>query len=278
MQADTQNIKTAAPDSSKVFVVYGRNEAIRRALFDFLRAIGLKPIEWSQAITLTGKGSPFIGEVLDAAFQHAQAVVVLLTGDDKAKLRSGLQSKDDPDYEKDLSPQARPNVLFEAGLALGRNPDRTVLVEIGTLRPFSDIAGRHTVRLDNSMSKRQDLAQRLRTAGCVVDLTGTDWHHVGDFDVPSAPATVAQAEEKVAMSLHADAVRIMRGLSSKGRGGYFFVDDIASILNMHPQWVEYFLKQLVNESYVGKSIILPGSDMYVLSEKGWNFLIVSNVI
>lgn len=56
-----------AVDTRKVFVVHGRNEPARKGLFDFLRSIGLDPIEWSEAIRLTGKGSPHIGEVLDAA-------------------------------------------------------------------------------------------------------------------------------------------------------------------------------------------------------------------
>ena len=55
-------------DPRKVFVIHGRNEAARKGLFDFLRSIGLDPIEWSEAIRLTGKGSPYIGQVLDAAF------------------------------------------------------------------------------------------------------------------------------------------------------------------------------------------------------------------
>ena len=78
-----------------------------------------KPIEWSQAIALRAKAVPFIGEILDAAFVHAQAVVVLLTGDDEARLRDSLQLTADAEYEKNLSPQSRQNVLFEAGLALG---------------------------------------------------------------------------------------------------------------------------------------------------------------
>lgn len=170
-------------DTTKVFVVHGRNETLRRSVFDFLRAIGLKPIEWSQAVTMTGKAPPFIGEILDVAFQQAQAIVVLLSGDDEAMLNKNFQKDDDSEYEKRLSPQARPNVLFEAGLAMGRNPQRTLIVEIGKLRPFSDIAGRHTIRLDNSTKTRQDLAQRLATAGCEIDLTGTDWHNVGKFEI-----------------------------------------------------------------------------------------------
>jgi predicted nucleotide-binding protein len=176
----------AGPDPRIVFVVHGRNIAVRNAMFQFLRAIGLRPREWSQAVEDTGKASPYIGEVLEAAFSRAQAVVVLMTPDDEARLRAPYHSEQDPPYEKDLTPQARPNVLFEAGMAMGRAPDRTVLVEVGNVRPFSDIAGRHVVRLNNSSERRQELAQRLSRAGCDVDLAGIDWHREGDFSVETA--------------------------------------------------------------------------------------------
>jgi predicted nucleotide-binding protein len=166
---------------SRVFVIHGRNEGMRRALFDFLRAIDLKPIEWSEAVALTGNPSPFVGEILDAAMLHAQAIIVLFTGDDQAKLRDEFLSGNDPVYERETTPQSRPNVIFEAGLALGKYPDRTILVQIGNLRPFSDIAGRHFIRLKNTSKSRQELALRLRLAGCDVDLSGTDWHDAGAF-------------------------------------------------------------------------------------------------
>lgn len=169
------------PIQSRVFVIHGRNEAMRRALFDFLRAIDLKPIEWSEAVALTGKPSPFVGEILDAAMQYAQAIIVLFTGDDQARLRDEFLSGNDPAYERETTPQSRPNVIFEAGLALGKYPERTILVQAGVLRPFSDIAGRHLIRLKNTSKSRQELALRLKLAGCNVDLSGTDWHDAGDF-------------------------------------------------------------------------------------------------
>jgi predicted nucleotide-binding protein len=169
------------PNHSRVFVIHGRNEAMRRALFDFLRAIDLKPIEWSEAVGLTGTPSPHIGEIIDAAMLHAQAIVVLFTGDDQARLRDEFLSGNDPAYERETTPQSRPNVIFEAGLALGKYPDRTILVQVGTLRPFSDIAGRHLIRLKNTSKSRQELALRLRLAGCEVNLSGTDWHDAGAF-------------------------------------------------------------------------------------------------
>src|SRR5260370_23916356 len=110
----------------RVFVVHGRNRAARRAMFDFLRSIGLFPIEWSQARELTGKPAPYTGEILDAALDNAQAIVVLLTPDETVSLLADHASgPDDPELKPSF--QARPNVLFEAGLALGPSPGPAVL-------------------------------------------------------------------------------------------------------------------------------------------------------
>lgn len=176
----------AVATPEKVFVVHGRNSAARDAMFTFLRSLGLKPIEWDQAVALTGKGSPYIGDVLTVAFDEGQAIVVLLTPDDVAYLRREYTDRDD---DPDLTPQgqARPNVLFEAGMAMGRNEDRTILVEFGDLRPFSDVSGRHAVRMFESPKARKSLAERLKTAGCPVDMSGTDWLTEGDFTPPPAP-------------------------------------------------------------------------------------------
>lgn len=183
-----------AADTRRVFVVHGRDVATRGSLFEFLRSLGLEPIEWSEAIRLTGRASPYIGEVLDVAFNHAQAIVVLLSPDDEVRLSAELQRGDDPDAERQFMMQPRPNVLFEAGMGFGRNPDRTILVEVGRVKAFSDIAGRHVVRLANEEGRRRDLAERLITAGCTVSLEGEGWKRIGDFAVtrvaqgrPAAP-------------------------------------------------------------------------------------------
>lgn len=171
-----------ATDARDVFVVHGRNHAARDALFDFLRSLDLHPLEWSEAVRATGRASPYIGEILDAAFSSAHAIVILLTPDDEARIRAPFRVESDPAHESELTGQARPNVLFEAGMAMGGDQDRTVLVELGNLRPFSDVAGRHVIRLDNSSQRRQELAQRLQVAGCPVNLQGIDWHKAGDFE------------------------------------------------------------------------------------------------
>ncbi len=171
----------AKTKDNSVFVVHGRNDRLRRSLFDFLRALGLKPLEWEKVVLMTRKANPYIGDILDNTMARVQAVVVLFSPDDLARLRPELVTKSDTASEKQLRGQPRPNVLFEAGLALGRHPGKTILVEVGKLRKFSDIAGRHIVRLSNDYAKRNDLANRLESLGCKVDKQGTDWTKAGDF-------------------------------------------------------------------------------------------------
>jgi predicted nucleotide-binding protein len=225
------NQQPKVEDPRLVFVVHGRDEKIRKDMFTFLRSIGLKPLEWSQVVEATGKTIPYVGEILDTAFSKAQAVVVLMTPDDEACLRSLFRKPSDPDYEITPTPQARPNVLFEAGMAIGRSPERTILVEVGVLRPFSDVGGRLVIKLDNSTQKRQELAQRLGNAGCPVDLSGTDWHTTGDFAIgpeleyfPAIPAkgTVAIAKPvAVSSELPEEQNAIIKALAQRNATGSF---------------------------------------------------------
>jgi len=185
-----------SPDKKRVFVVHGRNLAVRDGVFAFLRALGIQPIEWEQAVAMTGEGSPYIGKVLDTAFTVARAIVVLLTPDEIPYLRSEYAAGEQ-DPETTPSAQVRPNVLFEAGMAMGRNPERTVLVEMGNVRPFSDVVGRHFIHLDNSPSKRKTLAQRLETAGCEIDMKGDDWLKAGDLTPPLPPGSGLPLGKKI---------------------------------------------------------------------------------
>ena len=80
-QDEPANNVRPATNAREVFVVHGRNAAARDAMFEFLRSLDLHPLEWSEAVSTTGKPSPYISEILDAAFSRAHAVVVLLTPD-----------------------------------------------------------------------------------------------------------------------------------------------------------------------------------------------------
>ena len=172
-----------------VFVVHGRDKQFKDAMFTFLRALELKPLEWSQAVKLTKQATPYVGAVLDSAFRNAAAVVVLLTPDDEAQLRKALRSSHDPIYERKLTGQARPNVLFEAGMAFGRNPANTVLVQSGDVRPFSDVAGRHILRIGNDPTSRQELVTRLADAG-------STWIRAGRIGSPPVTSYLRQDESQ----------------------------------------------------------------------------------
>jgi len=164
-----------------VFVVHGRNDKARNALSDFLRSLDVQPIEWSKALALTKKGSPYIGEVIDAAFAKAKAIVVLFTPDDEAKLKTEFVRPSDPHYERNLTGQPRQNVLFEAGMAFGRYANTTILVQVGKVRAMSDVSGLHIVHLTGSVPSRKQVVVKLRATGVVVDDSGDDWLTAGDF-------------------------------------------------------------------------------------------------
>lgn len=166
--------------SKNVMVVYGRDQKLRDSMFSFLRALKLNPIEWSEAVRATKKASPYVGEILDAAFKMAQAIVVLLSPDESVQLRRELCTSDE-EFAKEQKFQPRANVLIEAGMALARAEDRTLLVRVGDVNLASDIHGRHVVTLDDSAEQRNELAQRLKTAGCEPDTGNTDWYRTGTF-------------------------------------------------------------------------------------------------
>ncbi|MFY1659698.1 nucleotide-binding protein [Micromonospora sp. WMMD1274] len=163
------------PNPREVFVIHGRDEQARRALWRFLQALDLHPLDWEEIVRRTGTGVPYMGEVLARAFEENQAAVVLCTPDDGALLHHDLRSEHEPAYETGLTGQPRQNVLIEMGMALAVQPRRTVIIEIGTLRPASDTTGRNVIRFDGSTPSLQKIAGRLEGAGCAVNRDGTDW-------------------------------------------------------------------------------------------------------
>lgn len=168
-----------------VFVVHGRNIAAKDAMFEFLSSIGLSPVEWDEAIKWTGNGTPYVGEIIEAGLSRAQAVVVLMTPDEVTYLNKAYASGED---DEDTRPEAqvRPNVLFEAGMAMGRKPKYTILVQLGEMRSFSDVHGRHVIRLSNNVDMRRSLALRLETVGCEIDMSTESWKTAGNFEIPQA--------------------------------------------------------------------------------------------
>jgi predicted nucleotide-binding protein len=164
-----------------IFIVHGRDDARRRAMHEFLLALNLDPIDWNIAKRFANKTPPTIFEIIDAGMHNAQACIVLMTGDDEARLRKPFISKSDGIEEEMLTPQARANVIFEAGMALGRYPERTILVQFGIVRRFSDVGGFDIVQYHDELSFREKLISSLQFAGCPIDSTNDKWKNTASF-------------------------------------------------------------------------------------------------
>jgi Predicted nucleotide-binding protein containing TIR-like domain len=179
-------------DRRRVMVVHGRNLAARDAVFAYLMALGLIPVDWASAVKATGKGAPHNLEAVQAAMRSAQAVVVVFTAEDEARLIPTLTGAEADDTA--YAGQPRPNVLLEAGLAFALAPERTIIVELGPIRRASDLEGLNAVRLTNGRTPRWQLRDRLVTAGCEIAEHGQflEPRTAGDFDAavvgPSAGA------------------------------------------------------------------------------------------
>ena len=201
-------------DPHNVFVVHGRDARARDALWSFLERLGLHPLDWNEMVRRTGQGTPYTGHVIEVGFSMAAACVVLMTPDDEARLHADLLEPEDPDHERALTCQPRPNVTFEAGRAFGTHPDRTILVEVGALRPVSDLAGLNVVRIGGTKGPLMALADRLEGAGCPVDRSAPDV-----FD----PARFAELPTRARVARSADGPiptgpRVGRILSTPGTG------------------------------------------------------------
>ncbi|RKT57622.1 TIR domain-containing protein [Saccharothrix australiensis] len=184
-------------DGRSVFLVHGRDAAIVEAMHQFLRSLGLRVIEWPHAVRRTGVPNPYVGEVVARGFEMSDAVVILFTPDVLVRLRGDLLDDADGPDESEVRGQARPNVYYEAGIADGIDRNRTLLVEVGRVKSFSDVSGRLLVRFDGSAAKRKTLADRLASTGLEVDTVGGGWLSAGDFQpaIEAANKAVSDALE-----------------------------------------------------------------------------------
>ena len=162
-----------------VFLVHGRNKQIIRAVKLFLTSIGIHPISWEEAVQYTGKGAPDTLEVVKKGIEMTKATIVLFSGDDFVHLR--------PEFGSEQNGfQARPNVILEAGLALGLvGPERTIFLRTGDHREISDLKGINYINLGNSFEERNAVVARLKTAGLNAIVESDSYMNLeisGDFE------------------------------------------------------------------------------------------------
>lgn len=178
---DPESATPLGDRARNVFVVFGRDEQVRKAVFTFLRELGLRPLEWESVIQATGVSAPSIRDVVAQVLALAQAALILLTPDDVVSLHPALRYEREPSFEIHPSLQPRPNVLIELGMALMAFDERTVIVEFGGLRPIGDLQGRNVIRFGDPAVSLVKIVSRLKLAGCAVDDTGSDWRDIRSF-------------------------------------------------------------------------------------------------
>lgn len=167
--------------SRQVFVIHGRDEQARAGVFDLIRSLGLAPLEWEHLIREIGSGAPSLYNVVSNAPRFAQAVVALMTPDDIVELHPSLLEPHEVAAGGTRACQARPNVFIELGISLAVLPERTIVLRAGDMRWPADLEGLNYIRVTESADWCNKLAERLRTAGCPVDRTGTDWQRASRF-------------------------------------------------------------------------------------------------
>jgi len=159
---------------SSVFVIHGRNHAAKNAVEAYLRVLGLEPVEFETvAADLASKGS--IRDIVRAGMERAHGLIALFTPDEYSCLR--------PEYGTENRWQARPNVIFEAGMAYALYPERTIMAVLGEAELFSDLQGVHYVALNNR--RRGALRTKLIGIKCEVNKDTDAWNdpeRAGDFD------------------------------------------------------------------------------------------------
>ncbi|MDC9003766.1 TIR domain-containing protein [Mycobacterium marinum] len=152
-----------APNSRKVFVVYGHDMDARTQLEAMLRRWDLEPILLDQ---LTTEGDTLI-EKLERSMNEAVFAVVLVTPDDEG------HPKGRPDEKKF---RARQNVVLELGMmlrGLGRKKVAILLpqLDVGVMEKPSDIDGLiYIPYTDNVDDGKVQLAKELNKQGLSINL------------------------------------------------------------------------------------------------------------
>jgi predicted nucleotide-binding protein len=145
------------PDSRKVFIVHGHDDAAREALARFLAKIDLEPIILNEQVS----GNRTIIEKIEEYGDDVGFAVVLLTPDD---VGATVADKDK------LQPRARQNVIFELGCFIGRlGRNRVCALKKGDLEVLSDYAGVVYTAMDAAGAWKTTLAREIDAIGIEID-------------------------------------------------------------------------------------------------------------
>lgn len=181
----------------KIFIIHGRNHAIRKSVSDYIFSLGLDP---KIAEDERNEGRTIIEKILDISKDCVFAVAILTKDDlggyfdnsihinkikiagrikwvlDALPVHGGSIRLDESPNGKDsfekfkgayqiieeLKPRTRQNVIFELGLFIGLKQRKSVaiLLEEG-IEPFSDFRGVGVIKVDETNNWKEELHREL---------------------------------------------------------------------------------------------------------------------
>jgi hypothetical protein len=150
----------------RAFIIHGRDLDAVAELSDFLVKLGLTDMKFDDVADRLG-ANPFIADIVVRGISMADVVVGFFTPDEIA----ALYDSDGRYMGGTARWQARPNVLFEAGVAWGLAHDKVILATLGAdVELFSDVQGVHILRLDQERGRRSFIARIEHILGRPLDM------------------------------------------------------------------------------------------------------------
>lgn len=145
-------------NTKKVFIVHGRDDALKNSVARFLKRLGLEPVILHQQ---PNKGRTIIEKFLD----HSDVgfAVVLLTPDDRGGVADAAPET--------FRPRARQNVILELGFFLGSlGRDHVAAIYDSDVEMPSDYSGVLFLPYDNAGEWQFPLLTEIQAAGIAIDV------------------------------------------------------------------------------------------------------------
>lgn len=245
------------PDPKSVFIIHGRNTKARDEMGVFLRACGLRPLNFSDIRSEMG-GTPTIADIVEEGM--ARARVSWPCSQATNTLNSVLNSEPKKTKANAVSRwQARPNVIFEAGMAFGKDRDRVVFVLLGDPELFTDVAGIHVLKPTNdSTGDRAVLRDTLRKGmKCEVE-DSNDWMKSGDFEscvgLPEV-STRSPFEDAAAERESGSLQELPRPTAAEGTEEWLKLQRLLAIIGAFPTynyWTDIYVEEGFNQDWLNK--------------------------